>query len=180
MLTYTVQHGDTLWEIAKENQISLDSLLMANPQISDPNIIMPGMKLHIPQLSPYSRESNTATMSNKAKAATADSETKKSQAAGAQTTKQRPYIYFAKQGESLQNIAKANQLSFGELAKVNQHLPANKALKNNDKVFIPNVSSATVKAEKVKPTGKAMNTNTQNNMQNVLICPHCGYKITMK
>ena len=171
MLTYTVQQGDTLWEIAKEHQISLDSLLMANPQISDPNIIMPGMMLNIPQLSPYSRNPNISNISNmSAEPKTTLGSTQKKQTAGTQTAKKRPYIYFAKQGENLQNIAKANQLSVLELAKVNQHLPANKALKNNDKVFIPSLSPAAVQT----------NAASAEKTKNIMICPRCGYKIFIR
>lgn len=49
MLIYTVQKGDTLWQIARRNRISLESLIAANPQILDPNQIMPGMQIKVPQ-----------------------------------------------------------------------------------------------------------------------------------
>jgi len=50
MLIYTVKNSDTLWQIAKEHRISLDALLAANPQISDPNYVLSGAMLNIPQL----------------------------------------------------------------------------------------------------------------------------------
>ncbi|SFE22648.1 spore coat assembly protein SafA [Thermoanaerobacter thermohydrosulfuricus] len=45
---YTVQPGDTMWSIANMFGISLDCLIRANPQISDPNLIYPGQQICIP------------------------------------------------------------------------------------------------------------------------------------
>jgi spore coat assembly protein SafA len=46
---YVVMKGDTLFEIAQMNGISLASLIMANPQIPDPNLIYPGQTICIPK-----------------------------------------------------------------------------------------------------------------------------------
>jgi len=45
---YTVKSGDTLWDIAKARGISLQSLIAANPQISNPDLIYPGQNINIP------------------------------------------------------------------------------------------------------------------------------------
>jgi spore coat assembly protein SafA len=45
---YTVRKGDTLWDIARSHGVSLQSLIAANPQIKDPNMIHPGETVHIP------------------------------------------------------------------------------------------------------------------------------------
>lgn len=45
---YTVKRGDTLWDIAREHGVSLQSLIAANPQITNPNLIMPGQQVHLP------------------------------------------------------------------------------------------------------------------------------------
>ncbi len=47
-VTYIVQPGDTLYEIAKLYNVSLESLLAANPQISNPDLIFPGQKIVVP------------------------------------------------------------------------------------------------------------------------------------
>ncbi|WP_051688121.1 SafA/ExsA family spore coat assembly protein [Desulfofalx alkaliphila] len=47
-MQYTVQAGDTLFRIAQGFGVSLDQLIAANPQIRDPNIIMPGQIINIP------------------------------------------------------------------------------------------------------------------------------------
>ena len=46
--THTVQRGDTLWNIARAQGVSLQALIAANPQITDRNLIHPGQKIHIP------------------------------------------------------------------------------------------------------------------------------------
>ncbi len=46
---YIVQKGDTLFQIAKRFNVPLDTLIRANPQIKDPDVIFPGQKILIPQ-----------------------------------------------------------------------------------------------------------------------------------
>src|SRR3546814_575913 len=46
--SHTVQHGDTLSAIARQNGVSLAALLAANPQISNPGLIYPGDSIDIP------------------------------------------------------------------------------------------------------------------------------------
>jgi LysM repeat protein len=45
---YTVRSGDNLSAIASRNGVSLSSLLAANPQIKNANLIYPGQTIHIP------------------------------------------------------------------------------------------------------------------------------------
>ncbi len=45
---YTVIPGDTMYRISRRFNISLDSLIAANPQIQDPAVIYPGTKICIP------------------------------------------------------------------------------------------------------------------------------------
>jgi spore coat assembly protein SafA len=45
---YTVVRGDTLFEISRRYGITLDALLRANPQITNPNLINPGQLICIP------------------------------------------------------------------------------------------------------------------------------------
>ena len=46
--TYTVRKGETLWGIAKRDDVTLAALIAANPQIKNPNLIYPGDKVLIP------------------------------------------------------------------------------------------------------------------------------------
>lgn len=48
--TYTIQKGDSLWKIAVTNQVGLDELISANPQLKNPSLIYPGGKISIPSL----------------------------------------------------------------------------------------------------------------------------------
>lgn len=46
--SYTVKKGDTLYQIAKDNGITLKALLEANPEVTDPKKLRVGQKLKIP------------------------------------------------------------------------------------------------------------------------------------
>jgi uncharacterized YkwD family protein/spore coat assembly protein SafA len=48
---YTVSGQDTMWSISQRNGISLASLIKANPQVANPNMIWSGMTLNIPNSS---------------------------------------------------------------------------------------------------------------------------------
>lgn len=47
--TYTVQRGDTLWEIARDHGVSLQALIQANPQIANPDLIYPDQAITLPE-----------------------------------------------------------------------------------------------------------------------------------
>lgn len=58
MKIHIVKKGDTLWEIAKENNVDFEQLKSLNPQLSSPDMIMPGMKIKIPSdAKPVKKES---------------------------------------------------------------------------------------------------------------------------
>lgn len=44
---YTVKKGDTLWGIAKRYGVTLQSLITANPQIKNPNLIYEGNQVRV-------------------------------------------------------------------------------------------------------------------------------------
>lgn len=62
--TYTVQRGDTMYTIAQRYGISLQSLINANPQISNPNLIQIGQVINIPTLQKRSIEVNGYAIAN--------------------------------------------------------------------------------------------------------------------
>jgi morphogenetic protein associated with SpoVID len=55
---HIVRKGDTLWEIAKQYGVDFEQLKQFNPQLSSPDMIMPGMKIKIPSsVKPVKKES---------------------------------------------------------------------------------------------------------------------------
>ncbi|MEN1969275.1 SafA/ExsA family spore coat assembly protein [Lentibacillus sp. N15] len=48
MKIHVVQKGDTLWELAKKYGVDFEEVKQLNPQLSSPDMIMPGMKIKIP------------------------------------------------------------------------------------------------------------------------------------
>lgn len=46
--TYTVRSGDSLRKIALHFGVSLEDLIAANPQVSDPDLVRPGQLLNVP------------------------------------------------------------------------------------------------------------------------------------
>lgn len=51
--THTVVSGDTMYKIAMQYNVSLNDLIRANPQITNPNIIQIGQVINIPNNKPY-------------------------------------------------------------------------------------------------------------------------------
>ncbi|MFN7132752.1 MAG: SafA/ExsA family spore coat assembly protein [Myxococcales bacterium] len=48
MSVYTVNRGDCLWKIARQHGVSLNSVIAANPQIKNPDLIYPGQTVNVP------------------------------------------------------------------------------------------------------------------------------------
>lgn len=48
MKIHVVKKGDTLWEIAQQNNVDFEQLKEMNSQLSSPDMIMPGMKIKVP------------------------------------------------------------------------------------------------------------------------------------
>lgn len=48
MRIHIVQKGDTLWKIAKKYNVDFEQLKSLNSHLSDPDMIMPGMKIKVP------------------------------------------------------------------------------------------------------------------------------------
>lgn len=46
---YTVKAGDTIFSVAQAHGVSVERLLRANPQVTNPNLILVGQKLCIPK-----------------------------------------------------------------------------------------------------------------------------------
>lgn len=68
--TYTVQKGDTLWEISKKYKVGISEIINANPQFKDPNMIYPGDKVYVPleDVATLSLEEQVVVLVNKERA----------------------------------------------------------------------------------------------------------------
>lgn len=108
-VTYRVQHGDTLWKIAQKYHISLDSLLKANPQITDEDAIMEGQVLQIPVSMP---SGHRIGVNNGA-------------------------LYFVKTGDTLFQIAQRYALSSGTLRKANPQIADENHISPGMQLYLP-------------------------------------------
>lgn len=94
---YTVVQGDTMYEIARRNNISLDALVRANPQIKDPSEIFPGQEICIPGVPQVTCPGGT--------------------------------LYTVKAGDTMYQIAQQNRISLATL------VAANPQITNPDRIF---------------------------------------------
>ncbi|MBO1579295.1 SafA/ExsA family spore coat assembly protein, partial [Bacillus sp. XF8] len=60
MKIHIVQKGDTLWKIAKKYGADFEALKKANTQLSNPDLIMPGMKIKVPSSSVHVKKNMDA------------------------------------------------------------------------------------------------------------------------
>lgn len=66
---YTVRPGDSLWKISVRYQVGLSEIISANPQFKNPNLIYPGQRVNIPNLSATkSIESQVIQLTNQERA----------------------------------------------------------------------------------------------------------------
>ncbi|MED0958484.1 spore coat assembly protein ExsA, partial [Bacillus paramycoides] len=56
MKIHIVQKGDTLWKIAKKYGVDFETLKKTNTQLSNPDLIMPGMKIKVPSSSVHVKQ----------------------------------------------------------------------------------------------------------------------------
>ena len=58
MKIHIVQKGDSLWKIAKKYGVNFEQLKKTNSQLSNPDMLMPGMKIKIPETSSSPKKEN--------------------------------------------------------------------------------------------------------------------------
>ncbi|MGG3163024.1 SafA/ExsA family spore coat assembly protein, partial [Geobacillus stearothermophilus] len=68
MKIHIVQKGDTLWKIAQKYGVDFEQLKKINGHVSDPDMIMPGMKIKVPTAGvPVKKETKWQAPPKKAK-----------------------------------------------------------------------------------------------------------------
>jgi LysM repeat protein len=105
---YTVQRGDSLWSIAKKNQITVAELARAN-SISTGATLQPGKKLMIPGKPLAPQDLSTASAEKVVETKSAATPARNGE----------PQRHTVQPGESLGTIARKYQVSVGELAAAN-------------------------------------------------------------
>ncbi|MEG1537057.1 MAG: LysM peptidoglycan-binding domain-containing protein [Clostridiales bacterium] len=113
MLIHTVRKGDTLWQIAKVHNISLDALIAANPQIPDPNYIMIGTLVNVPTIWQEEPEPQP------------------------EVTSEKPYIYFTAKGDNLSTIAEHLGIPIGKMIYYNRQYSRIDSLPEKTRIIIP-------------------------------------------
>lgn len=129
MIVYTIQTGDTLWKIAQTNQVALDALVAANPQITDPNQIFVGQVINIPQIwqpaQPDSGPMPLPTPELMPEVPCTDQ------------MGQRPCIYLAHEGESLESIGHSLMIPLSRLLYFNLRYGKREPLAEGTRIIIP-------------------------------------------
>ena len=239
MITYIVKEGDTLWQVSKNFQVTLDSILHTNPQIFDPNYILPGTEIYIPEKvkeaprppdPPHRQAENNFHFDNRNQEQNSKQKGRpvRGMHPGANqgrsqtmnqgmnqgmnyenntinpknvSTDNAPFIYAAKEGETLLELAQRYGIDMRTLERNNLHLSPQIPLKTNETVFIPlpdnpkehpnNNYNTQGQAQGQRPNNNNPNNRrmrpnarfqnrqrTPNNNYNV--CPYCGRKIPPK
>lgn len=176
MLIHTVERGDTLWQIAKMHHVSLDALIAANPQIMDPNKILPGTQIYVPSHGGHPR--GICPLEPQAAQPKAQTSMQPSEA-------DLPMIYQVNQGESWQLLAVRYGLTVGELKSCNGHL-AHEELVCGNKILIPSIApAANMQDLFMENTGPQSCSDSYADAQirplapssnHISYCPYCGKK----
>ena len=125
--THTVVAGDTMWFIANKYGVSLDALIAANPQITNPDVINIGMIINIPSggVNPPINQSC-------------------------------PTTYTVQAGDTMWQIARKSGVTLEALINANPNIPNPNAIQIGQQICIPNANMPYVYTPNVyKPTKKS-------------------------
>ena len=119
MIRHTVQKGDSLWKIAKAHDVSLEALIAANPQLTDPNVIMVGSVINIPEMWQHQPPDTSPALAY----------------CGADHS--RPCIYEAQANETLEQISCRFMVPLTQLLYYNLRYGKREPLPAGSRVVIP-------------------------------------------
>lgn len=167
---HIVQPGDSLWSISQAHGCSLQDLLAANPQISNPNNISVGSRINLPENCqqestppPTPPGAPPIQVENDQSLPDMDEASRDRLCADLRELP-RPLIYVVKQGDNIYQLAKCFDLSIKEILQVNPQIQNPDMIYPGDKIFIPRARGG-------------INLHGLNNNGGVRFCPTCGRKL---
>ncbi|MFX4303070.1 LysM peptidoglycan-binding domain-containing protein [Alicyclobacillus tolerans] len=147
MKKYVVRPGDSLYSIAKKTGVRIPLILAANPEITSPAKLIPGMTLSIPELGKSSAGGQKKSKTSKA------------------TVKVPSYFGFVwphvvQEGENVESLSELYNVSVLELCHLNGMSPSD-TLDPGRVVYIPSAAPPKnmMKDKTVMPTGSEENIN---------------------
>lgn len=167
---HIVQAGDSLWSISQAHGCSLQDLLAANPQISNPNNITVGSRINLPEMcaaeatpppnlpgQPPIQVENDQALPNM------DEDARNALCEDLRELP-RPLIYVVKKDDNIYQLAKCFDLSIKEILQVNPQIQNPDMIYPGDKIFIPRARAG-------------INLHGLNATHGVRFCPTCGRKL---
>lgn len=167
---HIVQAGDSLWSISQAHGCSLQDLLAANPQISNPNNITVGSRINLPEgcaaeaTPPPTRPGQPPIQVENDQALPNMDEAARTALCDELRELPRPLIYVVKKDDNIYQLAKCFDLSIKEILQVNPQIQNPDMIYPGDKIFIPRAKAG-------------INLHGLNANGGVRFCPTCGRKL---
>lgn len=167
---HIVQPGDSLWSISQAHGCSLQDLLAANPQISNPNNITVGQRINLPDgcraetTPPNLRPGQPPLQVENDEALANMDEESRNALCDELRTLPRPLIYVVKKDDNIYQLAKCFDLSIKEIMQVNPQIQNPDMIYPGDKIFIPRARTG-------------INLHGINSSSGIRYCPTCGRKL---
>ena len=180
---HIIQPGDSLWSVAQNHSCSLQELLAANPQITNPNNISVGTRIMLPEgctteivppmpLRPQPMPRPTPMPGGQTgmpmqvepeQGLTDMDEAERAELCVELRQLPRPLIYVVKKNDNIYQLAKCFDLSIKELLQVNPQIQNPDMIYPGDKIFVPRSRSSI---------------NMHNlNEGGIRFCPTCGSRL---
>ena len=144
--THTVAFGDSLFAIARANNVSVDDLLAANPQIRNPNEIFPGDLIQIPNAT------NDSGFDPAGPLGPGGNTVGPSESPQVQLPSSVSGVHTVVPGDSLSAIARANDVTVGDLIAANPQISNPNVIFTGDQINIPSLANNST-SDPVNPMG---------------------------
>jgi LysM repeat protein len=138
---YVIREGDTMYSISKKTGVRLPLLLASNPHVTNPDSLMPGMTIVIPELGKPAKNHLAQAK---------QMQSQKQKKAPAKQSAAPKYFGFVwphvvGQGESTEGIAKRYRVTRDQLMMLNPHLNFEQPLTPGTTLYIPFMASPEAK-----------------------------------